>query len=157
MTISRRSYCIFFPVISQRKGKVMNLSVSKSNVSKSFKTCIIFISILVLYLNLTGCTLSRQFIRTHTGHGYGSTFAGNTYSDDWDVFEPAGSTQQWVSHDFCDFSQQRVDFIEESSDLVIHPATDPRNTGVRSYPPPVWPGGIYTTGTGIIVIVDIYK
>jgi len=135
----------------------MNLALSKSNVSKCIKTCIIIISIIFLYLNLTGCTLSRQFIRTHTGHGYGSSFINHTNSDDWDVFEPSVSTPKWVSVDGSDFSKQSVELVDESSDIVIHPETDPRNTGVRSYPTPVWPRGIYTTGTGIIVIVDIYK
>jgi hypothetical protein len=139
------------------KGKVMNFILSKSKVSKSFKMCIILISIIFLFLNLTGCTLSRQFIRTHTGHSYGSNFDNNTYSDSWDVFEPSASTSQWVSDDGFDFTQQSAGSVDVSSDVVIHPGTDPRHTGVKTYPTPLWPRGIYTTGTGIIVILDIYR
>ena len=135
----------------------MNLALSISKVSKIFKTCIILIAIFFLLLTITGCTLSRQFIRTHTGHGYGSNFVNNTYSDDWDVFEPSVSTPQWVSVDGSDFSQQGSGLIDESSDIVLHPATTPPNTGVRSYPISAWPRGIYTTDTGIIVILGMYK
>ena len=130
---------------------------SRSTFSKIQLIVIVSFSLVFLFLNITGCALSRQFIRTHTGHGYGTNFVNETYSDEWDVFEPAGSATDWAIDDRTDFISSSDCLVDESSDILILPGNDPHNLNFRSYPTPFRPRGIYTTGTGIIIIVDIYK
>jgi len=128
--------------------------------SKSLKIrFILFVSFttMLLLLNITGCALSRQFIRTNTGHGYSPSFTNTTTSNEWGFLEQSGSVDDWIFNDNDNSIQDSDCLVEISTGDIPEAGNDIRNIDIRPYPTHLYPRGIYTTGTGIVIVVDLYR
>jgi hypothetical protein len=135
----------------------MKPTLLKSKFSKTHFTIVAIISAMFLFMNITGCALSRQFIRANTGHGYGSGFANTSSSNEWDFLEHNGSGDEGIIDASNNSYQQTECLVDITPGDVVPTGNDLSNMAVRAYPAPVWPRGIYTTGTGIVIVVDLYK
>jgi hypothetical protein len=140
-----------------RKEKLMKTTFLNSISLKIHLTIIISISVLFLFLNITGCALSRQFIPTNTGHGYGPSFTSTTMSSEWDFLEQSDSVNEWSIDDSQSRIQKTDCLVEISTGEVTDADNKVNNIVMRPYPTHLYPRGIYTTGTGIIIVVDLYK
>lgn len=157
MTNEAINTCIIISVTNMMKGKVMKSTIQKKDNSKLHFVILVSISALFLIINMTGCTLSRQFLRTHTGHGYGPSYSNTTMSSEWDFIENSGSVNQWDFDDYTSNNQDSECRVGFSTGEVTGKDIEMNHIQMTHYPTPLYPRGIYTTGTGIIIVVDLYK
>jgi hypothetical protein len=148
---------IIIPVLIMRKEKIMKTKASKS-IYSTFRliSAVIFLTT-VTTVNITGCALSRQFIGVNGSSGYGPGYTSSAHYNEWDFLENTNSKNIW-SNNASDQSCQTVeDLVEISVGEVPNTGIDLNNIHVKAYPEPMYPRGIFRTGTGIVIIVDLYE
>ena len=134
----------------------------QTKTSKSIYSTIRLISVLIFFtafatINLTGCAFSRQFIGVHGSSGYGPGYTNSAHYNEWGFLENMNSKNDWSSNTSDLSCQTPEDLIEISVGDVPNTGIDLNNIHVKAYPEPMWPRGIFRTGTGIVIIVDLYE
>ena len=134
----------------------MKTSLSKSNFPRIHLSLLSFTAML-LFLTVTDCALSRQFIRTNTGHGYGPGYSTTTLSSEWDFLKQGDTVTEWEFEDFTSGIQDSECRVGFSPAEKTERDIEMNHIQMTPYPTTLYPRGIYTTGTGIIIVVDLYK
>ena len=118
---------------------------------------IISLSLILTFFNMTGCALSRQFIMTNTGHGYGTSLTTTTLTDETVFFSQNSSGHDLVIESIDNLYQEKESLVNTASCSTIKTQEDIKDYEVKVYPAHIWARGIFSTGPSIIIVVDLYK
>ncbi len=135
----------------------MKTAFFKPISSKIHLKSIISLSLILTFLNMTGCALSRQFIRTNTGHAYGTGITTTTLSDETVIFGHNNSENDLIVNGIDNFYQEKESLVDIASSSAIKTQQDISDYEVKVYPAHIWARGIFSTGTSIIIVVDLYE
>ena len=129
----------------------------KPKSSKILFISIISLSLILTFYNMTGCALSRQFIRTNTGHGFGTSLTTSTLTDVGGSWDHRSSGHDLVVEDVDNFYQKKESLVNTSSCSAIKTQADIKDYEVKVYPAHIWARGIFPTGPSIIIVVGLYQ
>ena len=149
---------IIIPVMIMKKEIIMKTRSSKSTYSTIRLITALLFLIVFTTINITGCALSRQFIGVNGSSGYGPGYTSSTHFNEWDFLENMNSKNDWAYKTNASSCKTAEDVVEILVGDVPNTGIDLNNIHIKADPAPMWPrGGIFRTGTGVVIVVDLYE